>query len=114
MAYCTYTSVQYATGSVLSQTILEEIIAQADKEINAKLIAAGLTPPTTDTILSAASLRLSSLGVMLRQKMVGQSVDAYSLDRTIDQLHDDAMEMVKQYIDYQSRYLDTWVKKVNY
>jgi hypothetical protein len=107
VSYCAYTDIQNVTGSALSQTILEAIIAQADREINARLYEAGLTPPSSDTLLMAASVDLSVAGVMTRHRMdgtqpssksVGEASESDTLDGAIAKLRESADRAVSAYI----------------
>ena len=70
MAYCAYTDVQSLTGSALSQAILEAIIDQADRTIDAKLRIAGITG-ANPADLKAASLEYSIAGLLTRYRMDG-------------------------------------------
>jgi len=69
MAYCTNTELTAITGTTLSTTIQDAIIAQSDRDIKARIKAADLTPPATDDSLKAASLNLSIAGLITFNRM---------------------------------------------
>lgn len=72
MAYSTHAELTALTGTSLLAASQDAIIAQADREINAKLYAAGLTPPSSDDILKAASLNLAHVGVITQNRMINE------------------------------------------
>ena len=63
MAFCTYTELANLTGSVRTQTILEAIISEADRQVTAYLKARGVSASATDETKSA-SLSLSQAGLL--------------------------------------------------
>ena len=77
MAYSTYTELQQLTGSEQSQSVLEAIIAQSDREIDMILAKYDLSG-SGDTIKSA-SLELSIAGVLTRQRMDGTQPDSLNV-----------------------------------
>lgn len=108
MPYCIYPELVNLTGSELTVNELDEIIVQADSEIDACLYEAGLTPPGSDSILKAASLKLSIAGVVTRHRMDGTqppqlnlsgilSAD-YSMDTAIQELRNGARLLIVAYI----------------
>lgn len=64
MAFCTYTELQNLSGSDLSSTILEAIIADGDREIDAYLAPYNLTGSAAGAV-KTASLKLGQAGVMV-------------------------------------------------
>lgn len=107
MAYTTNAKLTLLTGTALSTTIQDAILAQADREIDAKLYEAGLTPPGSDATLEAASLDLGIAGVFTRHRMDGTQPDSLrvgevsssdDIDAAITELKDRAMRLVDAYI----------------
>lgn len=107
MAYCIYPELVNLTGSELTVNELDEIIVQADSEIDACLYEAGLTPPGSDSILKAASLKLSIAGVVTRHRMDGTQPSSLSigglslsdnLDGAITELRNGAKSLIDAYI----------------
>lgn len=107
MAYCTNADLTLLTGTTLSTTVQDAIILQADNEINGLIYAAGLTPPGADNTLKAASLKLSSAGVMTRARMdgsrpstltVGEYTSSDNIDQSITELRTAALVLVDSYI----------------
>jgi len=64
MSYCTTAELVSLTGSSLATAVLEEIIAQSDREIGGRLIMQGLSVPASDDTLKSASLNLSKVAVL--------------------------------------------------
>jgi hypothetical protein len=107
MAYCVYVEIKSLTGTELDSAVIEEIIEQADNEINALIYASGLTPPTSDSILKAASEKLSVIGIITRHRMDGTMPSSLSLgglsmsdnlDAAIKDLRTSANVLVQSYI----------------
>lgn len=107
MAYSTNAELTALTGTALSTTIQDAIIAQADREIDAMLYEAGLTPPASDTMLKGASLDMSIAGVMTRHRMdgtqpssltVGGVSSSDNIDAAIRELRAKAVGSVNAYI----------------
>ena len=71
MAYCTNAELTLLTGTTLATSIQAAIIAHADRDIDARISAAGLTPPTSDDMLKFASLDLSKVGIITHNRMTG-------------------------------------------
>ena len=93
MAYCTNAELTALTGTILSTAIQDAIIAQSDREIDAIIKAEGLTPPTSDDDLKAASLNLSKAGIITHNRMTGtQPKSAKVGDITIQDDLDKAIE----------------------
>jgi len=93
MAYSLYTELQNLTGTALSQTILEAIIAQSDRTIDAKLRRAGITGADTND-LKAASLEYSIAGLLTRYRLDGTkpaslSLGGFSMSDNIDSAIDE-------------------------
>jgi hypothetical protein len=118
MAYCTYTELTQLTGSALSQSVLEAIIAQADREIDGILVKENLSGSATG-LIKAASLELSIAGVITRHRMdgtmpssitLGGLTMADNLDAQISQHRSNGLMYVQNYIDENSSYKDeSWV-----
>lgn len=62
--YCTTEELIWATGSELSQLVLEGIIDQADRQIKGRLMRMDVGAPDADDTLKSASLSLSTIGVI--------------------------------------------------
>jgi hypothetical protein len=123
-AYCTTTELQYQTGSELAEEVLEEIIAQADREVKGAIYMAGLTPPGANDLLKAASLNLSKVGVLTRQRMdgthpssqtVGDLTISDNIDAAILDLRKQAYLSITAYISQASTtaYQSSRIYKVN-
>jgi len=69
MAYCTNAELSGITDTTLSTTILDAIIAQADRRIKTRIQKGGITPPASDDMLKAASLDLSQAGIITYNRM---------------------------------------------
>ena len=80
MAFCTYTELANLTGSVRTQTVLEAIISEADRQLTAYLKARGVSASACDESKSA-SLALSQAG-LLRLGLQEGSFQASSGDFT--------------------------------
>ena len=107
MAYCTNTELTSLTGTSLSTDIQDAIIAQADREINARIARADLTAPASDDILKAASLNISKAGIITHDRMSGAKTSSIkvgdismsdNLDAAISSLYAKAWESVDSYI----------------
>ena len=64
MSYCSPGELKNLTGSSLSDTILQEIIDQSDRQINGRLLMMNISPPAANDTLKAASLDLSIVSVL--------------------------------------------------
>jgi len=107
MAYCTNAELTLLTGTTLSIAIQDAIIAQADREINSRLRAEGLTPPASDDDLKAASLNMSKVGIITYNRMTGAQTKSVKigditiqddLDTAIEALTESAWDSVDAYI----------------
>lgn len=124
MAYCTNAELTALTGTSLSTDILDAIIAQADREINARLSRADISAPASDDILKAASLNISKAGIITHDRMSGAKTSSIKVgdismsdnfDAAISSLYAKAWESVDSYIKSNGVYSrDRWyLKKVN-
>lgn len=107
MAYCAYTDIQNTTGTTLSQTIIEAVIAQADREIDGLLSKAGLSGGGTG-LIKAASIEFSIAGIITRHRMDGTMPSSITLgglsmsdnlDALISLHRANGMRFVQDYID---------------
>lgn len=112
MSYCTTTELGYATGSDLSSTILQAIIDDGDREIDAYLARYGLTG-TASGACKSASLKLATAGVYQRYRAArdhppiitsgdwsqSDSVDDLGM---IKELRDSAFKLLDHYVDVQT------------
>jgi len=69
MAYCTNADLTLLTGTTIATATQDAIIAQSDRDIKARIEAANLTPPAADDSLKAASLNLSTAGLITYNRM---------------------------------------------
>lgn len=117
MAYCTKTELSALIETTLATTTLNSIIDQADRRINARLKKAGITAPTPDEMLKAASLDLSQAGIitynrlkenltdrnMTKSVKFGETTIQDDPDKAIAQLTAQAWESVDAYIEVQAQ-----------
>jgi len=124
MAYCTSTELTALTGTSLSSSVQDSIIAQADREIKAKLSLAGVSAPTSDDTLKSASLNLSIAGVLIRQMndgtkpaqfKVGDISVSDNIQKAIEQHTNKAWDLVDMYIETHGSYEQYrwYIRKVN-
>lgn len=135
MAYCTNAELTALTGTTISTTTQDAIIAQADREISARIKAAGITPPGASEDLKAASLNLSQAGLItynrndteLTRRTQTKSVKFGDVtisddpDKAIETLTAKAWLSVDAYVAVQKAEEEeaeedaeiTWVRKVN-
>ncbi|HOO04737.1 MAG TPA: hypothetical protein PLJ11_08460 [Methanomassiliicoccales archaeon] len=78
MAYSTTTELKNLTGTVLTDQILSDIIAQADRTIDAKLRKAGITSANSDD-LKMVSLEYAIAGLFTRYRLDGTKPSSLSL-----------------------------------
>jgi len=123
MAYCEHTDIVNATGTVLTQSVIEAIIAQSDREIDGLLAQHSLSGSATG-LIKAASIEFSIAGVYTRQRMDGKAPNSLSLDGglTISTNVDAAiahhrsvgLKYISDYITYQTRNsADAWIAVTN-
>ncbi len=77
MAYCTNAELTNLTGTELSTTIQDAIIAEADRQIDARLALYGVSG--SGNVCKSASLQLSMAGVLRRHQMDGTQPDSLNL-----------------------------------
>jgi hypothetical protein len=123
MAYCTYTELAQLTGTALSQSILEAIIAQSDREIDGILAKNNLSGSATG-LIKAASLEFSIAGVITRHRMDGTMPSSITLggltmsdnlDAQISQHRSNGQMYVQSFIDdtTSGNSIDRWVVITN-
>lgn len=91
----------YCTADELTQLIAEiydDVIAQSDREINAYLRAAGLTPPTSDEMLKAASMNLSRATILSQLSRDSSGAKVEAVVRQMNTYIDRAWASVDAYI----------------
>lgn len=103
MAYSLYTELANLTGSSLAQAVLEAIIAQSDRAIDAKLRIAGISGGNTND-LKAASLEYSIAGVLTRYRLDGTkpaslSMGGLSMSDNIDAAIDEHIRKGDEIVD---------------
>lgn len=107
MSYCTYADIVAHTGTELQQAVVEALIADADRRINARLRAGGIVPMSTADELTAASIALTTAAVITRQRIDGSSPSSVSVggasmsdnkDALVAQLTREAEELLTSYI----------------
>lgn len=77
MAYCTNAELTALTGTELSTTIQDAIIAEADRQIDARLALYGVSG--SGNVCKSASLQLSTAGVLRRHQMDGTQPNSLNL-----------------------------------
>ena len=105
MSYCTTTDLVNLTGSSLSSTILQAIIDDADREINAYLAPHGLSG--SGDACKTASLKLSRAGLMQYHRLSGIQPKSVSIGDTTSQ--DDPDVAIKALRAEAFALLDQWV-----
>lgn len=124
MSYCTVEELENLTGSDLPVSILQEIVDQVDRQINARIRRACVDPPASDESLKAASLNLAIASVVNHPDSTEQSssvklgditIQRADLDTKISNLMTQAYAIVDSYIlnhgtDEPYRY---YMRKVN-
>lgn len=132
MAYCINADLIALTDTELDTSNLDAIIEQSDRDIKARILAAGVTPPPTDDSLKAASLNLSQAGIITFNRMkteltrrtqtkgvkFGDVTISDDPDKAIAALTEKAWLSVDAYISEQqaaagAATAKTWVRKVN-
>lgn len=135
MTYCTNAQLTLLTGTTIAAATQDGIIAQADREIKARIKAAGITPPSADEAMTAASLNLARAGLInynrtdteLTRRSQTKSVKfgdvtiADDPDKTIAAFTEKAWLSVDAYISTQlaaaaaaeTATTKIWVRKVN-
>lgn len=123
MAYCIYTEIIALTGTELSQSDIEAIIAEADREIDAVLAYNGLGSADTNGGIKSASIKLSIAGVITRGRLdgtkpsnlvLGDMTISDNRDAAIAQLREAAMKTVAQYVKLQkASNVDNWICLTN-
>ena len=106
MSYCTTTDLVNLTGSSLSSTILQAIIDDADREINAYLAPHGLAGSANDAC-KTASLKLSRAGLMQYHRLSGIQPKSVSIGDTTSQ--DDPDVAIAALRKEAFQILDLWV-----
>lgn len=97
MSYCSNQDVIDITGSSLSTTIIDRIIAGSDRLINRHLIQGGLTAnpsPTPDDLMDA-SIHLSAATVLNRHMIDGTLPAEYKAENMSEKT--DAKTVIKNY-----------------
>lgn len=107
MAYCEYTDIQNMTGTTLGQTILEALIAQADRLIDSRLEPLGLSGGTNGGIKSASIFISMALvreyergsGKRPATIILGGVTQTDNIDADISGLYKRAWELVDAFIE---------------
>jgi len=105
MSYCTTTDLVNLTGSSLSSTILQAIIDDADREINAYLAPYGLSGG--GDACTTASLKLSRAGLMQYHRLSGIQPKSVSVGDTTSQ--DDPDVAIAALRKEAFQVLDLWI-----
>jgi len=105
MSYCTTAELVNLTGSGLSSTILQAIIDDADREINAYLAPHGLGG--SGDACKTASLKLSRAGLMQYHRLSGIQPKSVSIGDTSSQ--DDPDIAIAALRKEAFQILDLWV-----
>jgi len=105
MSYCTTTDLVNLTGSSLSSTILQAIIDDADREINAYLAPHGLSG--SGDACKTASLKLSRAGLMQYHRLSGIQPKSVSIGDSTSQ--DDPDVAIAALRKEAFQVLDLWI-----
>ena len=120
MSYCTTAELVNLTGSGLSSTILQAIIDDADREINAYLAPHGLAGSANDAC-KTASLKLSRAGLMQYHRLSGIQPKSVSIGDTTSQddpdvaikaLRAEAFDLLNQWVSTQLPVSTTYTSRV--
>lgn len=120
MSYCSTAELVNLTGSTASATILQEVIDEADRQIDARLALAGLTG--SGGAIKSASMHLSIAGLLTRMRMDGEKPGSLSIpglsmsdniDAAIAEHRSSADQMLAVFIAYQTRGNQIYLYKVN-
>lgn len=79
MSYCTYADVVAHTGTELAQPIVETLIADADRDIRARLKRAGVPAPEASDELTTASIALTASRLVTRLRLDGTRPSSLSV-----------------------------------
>lgn len=71
MSYCTYADIVARSGTELAQSIVEALIADADRNIRARLKQHGIAAPAEADELTTASIALTMSRLVTRLRMDG-------------------------------------------
>jgi len=120
-SYCSNAELVAISGSVLATTILDAIIAQADREIDIRLAAYGLSGTAGDATLKAASLKLSQAGLLdyglhtgTYESTSGDFTSSVNVNTAIKAYQVRAAELLDSYIYiHQSEESRVFVRRVN-
>jgi hypothetical protein len=82
MSYCTPAELVLATGSTYSTDVLQALIDRADRQINARLLAARVSG--SGNAVKEASLSLSISMLLTRMRMDGSKISTTSIDGTMN------------------------------
>lgn len=121
MSYCSTADLVNISGSTASSTVLQAIIDDGDREIDAYLAPHGLAGTDTGAPKSA-SLKLAQAGLLVYNRMSGSSPPVYSSgdysqSDTVDllgiakHLRDSAFALLDKYIEDKTTI--TYLLKVN-
>ena len=107
MAYCVYTDIENRLGTTLGSTILNTLITSADRQIVAWLAAEFIAAPSSDDILTEASIELTCAMVKQRSAHTGERPDSFQTgpqttrNRVLEEIAEHkatARSLVDQYI----------------
>lgn len=107
MSYCSTTELVNVTGCSLSSTILQAVIDDGDREIDAYLALYGLSGTASGAIKSA-SLKLAKAGLLeyglqtgTMQAAVPDYTSSVNVTEAVKALREQAFALVEQYKDAQ-------------
>jgi hypothetical protein len=108
MSYCSTTDLTNISGSALSSTILQALIDDGDREIDAYLGQFGLSGTATGACKSA-SLKFAQAGLLLyglqtgtMQATSGDFSSSVDVTRAVESLRKAGYQLVEQYRDSQT------------
>ncbi len=106
MSYCSTAELVSATGSVYDTTTLQALIDRADRQINARLLAARVS--ASGDAVKEASLCLSTSMLLTRMRMDGTKTASTSLDGTIS-LGDNIDQAIAAYEKQAWKLIDSYI-----
>lgn len=108
MSYCSTADLANVTGSPLSSTILQALIDDGDREIDAYLAPFGVSASVTGACKSA-SLKLAQAGLLhynlqtgTMQATSGDFTSSVDVTRAAESLRKSAFTLLNQYVDNQT------------
>ncbi len=111
VSYCTYAEIQRATGTALDQTTVEELITEAEVEVEGMVTAMGKTPSSSNTLLKSAVKFFTRAHVARRERDDGTKPNSKSTGAFSQSVNVDAS--IKDYEDKAARLVELYLKAAN-